>query len=150
MYAPMFTALIWLKRKSVFRQNLSAQYRLKFISSSGRFPTGSDMLNKIYGLIGLAKRAGMAVCGENAVKESVRFGKAVLVLIAADVSENTRKNITDSCKYYNVTCRVLGTMDELGHAVGNNFNAAVAITDKGFSKSIQKHLQANINGGEML
>ena len=40
------------------------------------------------------------------------------------------------------------TKDELGHAIGHEFHACVAISDKGFSESIEKYLQANINGGE--
>lgn len=107
-------------------------------------------MNKLFGLIGLAKRAGRLVCGENASKDAVRFGKARLVIIARDTSENTSKNITDSCKYYDVPYYFYGTKDSLGHAVGNDFNAVLCITDVGFAKSMEKYLQANINGGDLL
>lgn len=90
----------------------------------------------------------MLACGEAAVKDSVRFGRSRLVIIAADASENTKKNITDSCIYYGVPYYIFSTKNELGHAVGNEFNAAVAVLDAGFSNSIEKCLQANINGGE--
>lgn len=105
-------------------------------------------MDKTLGLIGLAKRAGRLVCGESAVKEGVRFGKARLVIIASDASDNTQKNISDSCKYYDVNYYIAYDKDTLGHAVGNSYNAAIAITDEGFAKSIEKNLQSIINGGE--
>lgn len=105
-------------------------------------------MDKALGLIGLAKKASKVVCGESAVKDSVRFGKTSLVIIAADASDNTTKSITDSCKYYDVKYYILGTKDILGHAVGNQYNAAICITDDGFAKSIENKLQLNFNGGE--
>lgn len=107
-------------------------------------------MDKVLGLAGLAKRAGMTASGENAVKEAVRFGKAQLVLIAVDASMNTTKSLTDSCKYYDVPYYIYGTKDTLGHAVGHEFNAALCINDTGFAESIKKYLHANINGGEEL
>lgn len=107
-------------------------------------------MDKVYGLIGLAKRAGKASCGESAVKDSIRFNKAYLTLIAHDASDNTKKSITNSCKYYGVRYHIAGTMDDMGHALGKSFSAAVSITDEGFAKSIDKYLSANTNGGEQL
>ena len=105
-------------------------------------------MNKVFGLLGLAKRAGKVICGESGVKNGIRYFKSQLVIIAEDASENTAKSITDSCKYYGVPYYFYSTKDELGHAVGHEFHACVAISDKGFSDSIEKCLQANINGGE--
>ena len=107
-----------------------------------------SIINKIYGLLGLAKRAGMIASGESRCKESVRFGSACLVIIAADTGVNTRKSITDSCKYYEVPYYELGTMVDNGHAIGTKFNAVMAVTDPGFAKSIEKHILAKINGGD--
>ena len=105
-------------------------------------------MQKVYSLVGLCKRAGKVVCGEGAVKDSIRYGKAQLVIIATDASDNTKKSITNSCKYYGVEYYIQGTKETIGHSVGNSYNAVVAITDPGFAKSIQGHLQRNTNGGE--
>ncbi len=107
-------------------------------------------MDKALGLIGLAKRAGRIAAGEEAVKDSVRFGKAQVVILASDASDNTRKNITDSCKYYGVPYYVAYTKEVLGHAIGNNFNAAIAVLDSGFSQNIEKYLQQSIDGGDKL
>ncbi len=105
-------------------------------------------MNKTLNLVGLAKRAGKVICGEEAVKEGIRSGKLKLVIIAADVSDNTKKSITNSCKYYGVTYYFVGTKEILGHAVGNYFNAVLAISDEGFAKTIERNLQLITIGGE--
>lgn len=105
---------------------------------------------KIPTTVSLAKRAGKVSSGEDAVKESIRGGSAALVILAQDAGANTTKSITDSCAYYNVKCLSFGTKEELGHAIGNSFNAVIAIRDAGFAKSIEKAITANINGGEVL
>lgn len=105
-------------------------------------------INKIYGMLGLAKRAGKVISGESGCKDSVRFGSSHLIIIAGDTGDNTKKNITDSCKYYNVPYYIIGTMHENGRAVGNSFNAILSVTDEGFAKAIEKHILAKINGGE--
>ncbi len=105
-------------------------------------------IKKVYGLLGLAKRAGRLVCGEAACKEAVRYGSSYLIVLASDTSANTSKNILDSCRFYNVKHIVLGTKEELGHAVGNSFNAVLSVNDEGFANGILKHIQANINEGE--
>lgn len=113
-------------------------------------PRRNEEMQKAYSLIGLAKRAGKAVCGEGAVKDSIRYGKAQLVIIAEDASDNTKKSVSNSCIYYNVPYYICGTKSELGNALGKEINASICISDRGFAKSIEKHLQSNTNGGEVL
>lgn len=105
---------------------------------------------KIPSTVSLAQKARKVICGEQNVKNAIRSGTVSLVLIASDTGANTFKSITDSCAYYNVKYIAAGTKEELGHAVGNSFNAVLAICDEGFAKSIEKAITANINGGEVL
>lgn len=100
-------------------------------------------MTKAMGLLGLAKKAGRVSAGETACKEAVRFGTSYLILIAQDASANTTKNITDSCRYYDVPYAVIGTKETLGNAIGNAFNAVVSVNDEGFANGILKHIQAN-------
>lgn len=44
-------------------------------------------------LLGLAQKAGKIVSGELAVEKAVRSGKAKLIVVAADGSDNTKKPI---------------------------------------------------------
>ena len=48
-------------------------------------------MNKVYSYLGLAKRAGQVVSGEQAVMGGIQRGKVLLILIATDASENTRR-----------------------------------------------------------
>ncbi len=100
-------------------------------------------MDKAYKNLGLAKRAGKIKSGEKSCKDAILSGEAYLVILADDVSKNTLKNITDSCKYYNVEYITLGNMEMLGHAIGNEFNACVAVCDEGFKGLIKKSLSKN-------
>lgn len=95
------------------------------------------------GVIGLAKRAGKIEFGaENAVK-AIRNGRAKYVLIAEDVSDNTRKMISDKAKFYSVNYETVDIgMAALGKAIGRKNCAALAFTDDNFVKAYEKSLTA--------
>ena len=58
------------------------------------------MQNRVYGLIGLAMKAGKIKAGEFSVEKSIKQGKAKLVFVAEDASENTIKKFKNSCFHY--------------------------------------------------
>lgn len=74
---------------------------------------------------------------ENAVKAK----KAVLVIVSTDASDNTKKMFSDMCDFYHVPLIIYGTKDELGHAMGKELRASLAITDKGFANNVMKQLE---------
>ena len=49
--------------------------------------------NKVLSLLGLATRAGKIKSGSFLTEQAVKAGKAYLVLIAGDASENTKKKL---------------------------------------------------------
>ena len=53
------------------------------------------MTDKALSMIGLATKAGKIASGEFAVESAVRKGKACLVIIASDASDNTKKSFND-------------------------------------------------------
>lgn len=99
-------------------------------------------MDKIFGLIGLAKRAGKTAGGEFQVTASIKDRSAKLVIIACDASDNTKKNITDSCKFYNIDYIEYGQMEELGNFTGSGIRAVVAVKDAGFAKAIKTHFES--------
>lgn len=105
-------------------------------------------MKKALGLLGLAKRAGRVSSGESACKEAIRFGSSYLILLANDASANTKKNITDSCRFYDVPYEEICDKETLGGAIGNFYNAVVSVNDEGFANGILKHIHANIKEGE--
>lgn len=42
------------------------------------------------------------------------------------------------CEYYKVPIYFYGDKDALGHAMGKEFRASLAVLDEGFAKGIQK------------
>ena len=69
-------------------------------------------------------------------EKSVKAGKAKVVLVGTDASDNTKKMFTNMCDFHNVPCYIYGTKEELGHAMGKEMRASLAVTDEGFAKSI--------------
>lgn len=100
-------------------------------------------VNKIYSLLGLAARSRNVVSGEFATEKAVKAGSAVMVIVSEDASENTVKLFSNMCDFYEVPLFRYGTKEELGHAMGKEVRASLAITDEGFAKSIRKHLEAS-------
>lgn len=94
-------------------------------------------------LIGLATKAGRTVSGEFMTEREVKTGRAALVVVAEDSSENTKKKFLDMCEFYKVPIYFYGDKDTLGHAMGKEFRASLAVLDEGFAKGIQKQLRTD-------
>ena len=96
---------------------------------------------KILSMFGLAARAGRMASGEFQTETAVKSGTACLVIVAEDASENTKKLFRDKCAFYEVPVVFLGTKEELGHAIGKEYRASLAILDAGFAETIIKKVE---------
>ncbi len=101
--------------------------------------------DKILSLIGLAVKAGRCISGEVMTESETKSGKAKLVIVARDASDNTKKKFRDMCKFYRVPICFYGDKDTLGHAMGKEFRASLAILDEGFADGIQKEIKNREN-----
>ena len=97
-------------------------------------------LNKSLSLLSLATKAGKTKSGEFLTEKAVKEGDAYLVIVAADASDNTRKRFQNMCDFYKVPIYFYGDKDTLGHAMGKEFRASLAVTDAGFAKGIRKQV----------
>lgn len=97
--------------------------------------------DQVLSMIGLATKAGKLVSGEYMTDKMIKTGKAYLVIVAEDASENTRKEFSDSCSYYHVPIVIYGTKESLGHAMGKQIRASLAVTEAGFAKEIMKRVE---------
>ena len=98
-------------------------------------------MNKVLGLLGLAKKAGQLEVGEEPTGAAARAKDARLLLIASDAAENSYRRLrhfadAGACLYAKLPC----TKDELGSALGRTSCAMVAVTDVGFAEAIAKKL----------
>lgn len=60
-----------------------------------------------------------------------------------------QKMFNNMCTYYNVPICFFGLKDDLGHAMGKEFRASLAVLDKGLADAIDKQLKMmqETNGG---
>ena len=100
------------------------------------------MQDKFLMAVGLAKRAGHAVFGTEQVRDSAKAGKAKLIIVASDVSENTRKEITDTAAFYKTECIIsCYTMAQLSSAAGMlRSTSSVAVTDENMTVLIKNSI----------
>lgn len=98
--------------------------------------------NKVLSLLGLATKAGKVASGEFSTEKSVKSGKAYLVLVAADASDNTRKKFRNMCEFYEVPIFFIENKEMLGKYCGKEFRASLAIQDYNFAQAMQKLLDS--------
>lgn len=98
--------------------------------------------NKVLSMIGLAQRAGKIASGEFSTEKAVKAGLASLIFVAEDSSDNTKKMFTNMCTFYNVPIYIYSDKETLGHAIGKQFRASLAVLDNGFRDAIVKNMQA--------
>ena len=95
---------------------------------------------KTLSYIGLGMKSGNVSCGEFLTEKSVKEGRAFLVIVAEDASDNTKKKFTNMCDFYDVPIYFCGTKEELGHAMGKEMRASLAFNDQGLARAVEKQL----------
>ena len=85
--------------------------------------------NRVLSLIGLATKAGKTVSGEG-----------LLVIVAEDASENTKKKFRNMCSFYEVPIFFFSDKESLGRAMGKEYRACLAVQDENFAKAIMKEV----------
>ena len=101
--------------------------------------------DRLLSFLGLCKRAGYLISGADTVTRAINEGKALLVLYASDVSENSMKQVLKAAHDKNVPVRMLPrTKDELSFALGKHCGI-ICTTDQGFAKKILTLLESDDN-----
>ena len=98
------------------------------------------MKNSYLNLLGLAYRAGKCSLGEETIVKDIQQKKAKLVLIASDIGPQTRKKLTDKCKFYQIPFVIVDDKATLSHAIGKSQRVAIAILDAGFATKMKSLL----------
>jgi len=89
-------------------------------------------------MTGMAAKAGKIVSGEFSTEKAIKDGKAYLVFVATDASENTKKHFSDMCAYRHVPYYKYADKDTLGKCIGKQFRASLAVIDENLAKAIIK------------
>lgn len=104
------------------------------------------MSDNILGLLGLMRRANALDIGETNSGAAVRAGRAKLLLLAADASDNARRR-AETFVFGRRTILVLlpYTKAELSQCLGINGGSMAAVTDAGFANALMKALAEKDN-----
>ena len=93
----------------------------------------------ILNLLGIARRAGELISGEDTVLKAIRSQKVQLVLIASDAGKTTSKKFQDKCHYYQVPFDITFEKQQLNTATGQA-RTVYGITQYGFAHKIEELL----------
>lgn len=94
-------------------------------------------MEKIFGMLGLARRAGKLIYGSDAAVNAVRSGKAKAVILAADASDRTKKLMSNKCASFETPLfEVEAGCEELGKKLGKSGISVLGISDINFAKAI--------------
>lgn len=102
--------------------------------------------NKVYGLLGLATKAGKIVFGTESCLDMIARKKVKLIIVAEDSSERTINNFKEKCVQNNIDFYVFGNKEDISRAIGKSNKTVVGIKDKNLAGAIQKIL----NGGDVI
>lgn len=94
------------------------------------------MKKKVISYLGFAKKSGNLVSGVNTCSFALTKGKAKLIILAEDISENSEKKIMKEIRKHGAEYVKYGCCEELSHAVGTSGRSVFAVCDDNFKKVI--------------
>ena len=95
---------------------------------------------KAISLLGISRKAGLVCSGGFSVEQAVKSGKAELVIVAADASDNTKKKFSNMCSFYRVPWATFLDKERLGQAIGREYRSCLAVTDHNLAEAINKQI----------
>lgn len=87
-------------------------------------------MNKIYSMLGIARKGGKLSIGFDATCLDIRNNKSKLVLIAKNASEKTNNNIQFECDKYDVKFIEFGEKELIGRCLGKKVVSVLSINDE--------------------
>lgn len=105
--------------------------------------------DRVLSMLGIAAKAGSVASGEFSTEKAVKEGRAYLVIVAQDASDNTKKMFRNMTEFNQVPMYEYSDKEMLGHFIGKEFRASLAVTNEGLSHSIEERLkqQSQLNSG---
>ena len=104
------------------------------------------MNNRLLSFLGLARKAGRLSMGLVSSVEMMEKGKAELLILSRDISENSASKALRGANANHIPVLVLNcTMEEVGQKLGKKAGI-ITVNDKGFAKRIAE-LATETQGG---
>ena len=99
---------------------------------------------RIINLLSMAQKAGRIVSGAFAVEQAVKKQQAVLVLLAEDAAEESKKNFTTLADKFAIPYAYCLDRETLGRCLGKDFRAVAALLDDGFAKKLRQLMEETL------
>jgi len=99
----------------------------------------NDMTSKkkLLSMLALARKAGKVISGGDNCDKAIRDGKALLVFLASDASDNTLKRFRDKVAFYPTPLAENFKKDDFD-CIGLENKAVLVVTDEGFAKKMKE------------
>ena len=96
------------------------------------------MTDRLYNAIGLCMKAGKAKSGAFAAENTIKAGRAKLVLLEEGASEATKTHYEQMCAAHGVP---LVYVETVGRAIGKDSRIVMAVTDPNFKDMIERAMR---------
>ncbi len=100
--------------------------------------------DRVLSMLSIAAKSGSVASGEFSTEKAVKEGKACLVIVARDASDNTVKMFRNMTDFYGIPMYLYSDKETLGHFIGKEFRASLAVTKEGLARSIEDKLKQTI------
>lgn len=97
-------------------------------------------MNKIYSMLGIAKKGGKISIGFDVTCMEVKSKKSNLVLMAADASDKTKENIQFLCDKYDIKYVEYGEKEILGKSLGRKVVSVLSVNDTNIASYLLNNL----------
>ena len=96
--------------------------------------------SKIESYLGFARKAGKVVSGYHKCLYMLSKKSVKLIILADDVSQNTKDKFFHQCEKSGIPCVSFGTIESLSQVTSNDGRGVYGITDGGFAQAIIKEI----------
>ncbi len=93
-------------------------------------------MDKVLGMLGMAKRAGKVISGSFLCEKAVRNQQSALILVATDMSENAKQDMIRLCGHHGVQYIEYADKEALGRSVGAGERAVISVNDRNFADAV--------------
>ncbi|MFQ6115239.1 MAG: L7Ae/L30e/S12e/Gadd45 family ribosomal protein [bacterium] len=95
-------------------------------------------IEQAFNLLGFAQRAGKLTLGMTPTLNAIRKEETRTVVLATDISENSKSKIEETAKAHDIPVFMCGTKDEFGQIFGRNEIGIIGISDASFAIAIRE------------
>lgn len=87
--------------------------------------------DRVLSMLGIAAKAGSVASGEFSTEKAVKEGRAYLVIVAQDASDNTKKMFRNMTDFYQVPMYEYSDKEMLGHFIGKRISCIACSHKRG-------------------